>query len=374
MKIANIIGARPQFVKYAPVAEALQRHGVQDVLLHTGQHYDYAMSKVFFDQLKIREPDYHLNAGSGSHGAQTALILQKTEEVLLNERPDAVMVYGDTNSTIGGALAAAKLHIPVVHVEAGLRSFNKRMPEEINRILTDHISTLLLCPSSVGIANLRREGFVAVANEGALIPEGTFAPPGSIDADHPLVVNTGDLMYDVLLRSVEIAERESDALGRFQLAPGTYGLMTLHRAENTDDAEQFAAMISYVNGIAARTPLIFPMHPRTRKMYSSIPAKFSDAVTIVEPLSYFDLLHMLKHASLLLTDSGGMQKEAYWLRVPCVTMREETEWTETVEAGWNILYRDYEGGHPRKDDAAGVYGDGQAADRIAAVVASLASL
>jgi len=368
--ITNIIGARPQFIKYAPVQSAFKRLSqelgvtISDILIHTGQHYDYEMSRVFFDELEIKEPAFHLGVGSGLHGHQTALILQKTEEVLLKERPDVVMVYGDTNTTVAGALAAAKLHIPVAHVEAGLRSFNKRMPEEVNRVMTDHLSTLLLCPSATAVANLQREGFTRIAGEGTLLNEPHVPDPGEIDASSPLVINTGDLMYDVLLQSTKIVDKRSGVLSRLQLRPKQYALMTLHRAENTDSSEAFSKIIFWINKNAASMPVVFPMHPRTRKAYESLSPRFSNGVEIIEPQGYFNLLQLLKNAALVFTDSGGMQKEAFWLQVPCVTMREETEWTETVDSGWNILMRNYSGSHLRQTGHPDVYGDGHAADRI----------
>ncbi|MBI5740636.1 MAG: UDP-N-acetylglucosamine 2-epimerase (non-hydrolyzing) [Nitrospirae bacterium] len=358
MKIVNIIGARPQFIKYVPVSKAIEKinasgHPVRDVLVHTGQHYDYSMSKIFFDELGIKEPDYHLGVGSGPHGMQTASVLQKTEEVCLQERPDIVVVYGDTNSTLGGALASAKLHVPIAHVEAGLRSFNKCMPEEINRILTDHISSVLFCPTNAAVDNLCREGFEVRAVNGG--------PP---HISSPLIINTGDVMYDALLYSLKIAEEKSSVLRDLDIAPKTYRVLTVHRAENTDNEVNFKEIIDFVNDTSSGSSILFPMHPRTRKVYENIRTKFSGNVRIIGPVGYFDFLTLVKNSELVMTDSGGLQKEAYWLKVPCVTLRHETEWVETVQSGWNVLYRDYKGSH-RPSEAEGLlYGDGRAAERI----------
>ncbi len=377
MKIVNIVGARPQFIKYAPVLRAIECRSdrsdipMRDVLIHTGQHYDYNMSKIFFDGFGLKTPDYHLEVGSGPHGQQAGEIIRKTEEILTEEKPDVVVLYGDTNSTLGGAIAASKMHMPVAHIEAGLRSFNKYMPEEINRILTDHVSTFLFCPCENAVKQLEKETFPAGLNGGKLVDDESIADLGyclNVDKNEPLVVNAGDVMYDVLLTAVEIAEQSSDILGRMKLDGREYGVMTMHRAENTDDPEKFKTIVSFVNEIADGMELYFPMHPRTKKVYAEMSDAFSDNVHIVEPLSYFDLILMLRNARLLLTDSGGMQKEAYWLGVPCITLREETEWIETVESGWNVLYGDYTGIHKVKDNGRQLYGDGRAAEKIVAIL------
>ncbi|MFC1551240.1 UDP-N-acetyl glucosamine 2-epimerase [Candidatus Latescibacterota bacterium] len=377
MKIINIVGARPQFIKYFPILRAIERHAdrtgspMNDVLIHTGQHYDYNMSKIFFDGFGIKTPDYHLEAGSGAHGKQTGEILRKTEEILLKEKPDAVVLYGDTNSTLGGAVAASKLHIPVAHVEAGLRSFNKYMPEEINRILTDQVSTFLFCPCKNAVKQLEKEDFPAGLDGGDLVGEQSISDIGSrksYDKNNPLVVNAGDVMYDVLLKAVLIAENESDILETMDLRDSVYGVLTVHRAENTDHPEKFKEIVSFVNEAAEGKKIFFPMHPRTKKIYSELSAGFSENIRIIEPLSYFDLILLLKNSSLLLTDSGGIQKEAYWLKVPCITLREETEWTETLESGWNVLYGDYSGAHEVKETGGLLYGDGNAADKIISIL------
>lgn len=320
MKIANIVGARPQFIKYFPVSEAIKNlrnsSGIEihDILIHTGQHYDYSMSKIFFDEFGIREPDYHLGVGSGSHGVQTGQILQKVEDVLLKEKPDVVVIYGDTNSTLGGALAASKLHIPVVHVEAGLRSYNKYMPEEINRVLTDHISSILICPTEASVGNLRREGFTNILNDGKLY-EAFDARCHKVMGDiaNSLVINVGDVMYDVLIYAVEIATRRSKIMEQLQVTSKDYCLLTIHRAENTDDQEKLEEVINFVNDVSSGTRIIFPVHPRAKKAFETLKMRFGDNVSSIEPLGYFDMVMLLKNSKCVLTDSGGLQKEAYWL-------------------------------------------------------------
>ncbi|MBC7221581.1 UDP-N-acetylglucosamine 2-epimerase (non-hydrolyzing) [Candidatus Bipolaricaulota bacterium] len=323
MKIADVVGARPQFIKLAPVLKAIERHNrdhpdrpIHEVLVHTGQHYDYEMSQVFFDELGLKAPDYHLGVGSGTHAYQTGEMLKRVEDVLLKEKPDLVMVYGDTNSTLAGALAAAKLHIPVAHVEAGLRSFNRRMPEEINRVLTDHLSDLLFCPTQTAVENLKREG----------ITEGVHL--------------VGDVMYDAVLQYAELAEAKSEILGRLALKPRSYALATVHRAENTDDPVRLKGIFQGLAALAQEgLPVVVPLHPRTRNALSSLSISQSlpRDLLIIEPVSYLDMLILEKNARVILTDSGGVQKEAFFFRVPCVTLREETEWVETVETGWNTL-------------------------------------
>ena len=378
--ILHIVGARPQFVKYFAVSNAIRAfttarpESMNDVLVHTGQHYDYSMSKIFFDELGIKEPEFHLEVGSGPHGEQTAKVIQRFEEILVKVKPACVLVYGDTNSTLGGALAAVKLHIPVCHVEAGLRSYNKAMPEEINRILTDHSSTVLCCPSNSAVDSLRKEGFSTIINDGSLVSEQTVAgeiPPLKISLDNPLVVNVGDVMYDVLIHATAIAEKRSTILQQLKLTPKKYFLLTLHRAENTDDLRQFEGIINFVNSISADTPVIFPMHPRTKNIYIESGKKFGKNVRVIDPVGYFDVLTLLKNSALLLTDSGGMQKEAYWLQTQCVTLRKETEWMETLEGGWNTLYVNFTHRTPPLSEQSPVYGDGKAAEKIVAVLHTL---
>lgn len=313
MKVASIIGARPQFIKCAPVSRAL-RQVVDEVLIHTGQHYDDSMSGVFFRQLGIADPDYHLNVGSGAHGEQTGEMLKRLEVILQHQQPDAVLVYGDTNSTLAGALAAAKLHVPVIHVEAGLRSFNRRMPEEINRVLTDQLSALLLCPTDTAVENLRREG----------VTDGVYL--------------VGDVMYDALLDSVDRARDASTILDRLGVQPQRYLLATVHRADNTDQCTRLEGIMSALNQLAGPDRVIvLPVHPRTRKQLEKVSFRPSAHLLLIEPLPYLDMVRLESDARAIVTDSGGIQKEAYWLGVPCITLREETEWVETVASGWNCL-------------------------------------
>jgi UDP-GlcNAc3NAcA epimerase len=311
MKVVTIVGARPQFIKAAAVSREL-RKGHTEILVHTGQHYDHAMSGVFFDGLEIPPPDVNLEVGSGDHGAMTGAMLAKIEKVLLAERPDWLLIYGDTNSTLAGALAAAKLHITVAHVEAGLRSFNRRMPEEVNRVVADHVSNLLLCPSQVAVDNLAAEG----------ITRGVHI--------------VGDVMLDVLnwARQRNL-ERPPEIMGRLKLAEHCYLLATIHRSENTDDPARLAGIFSALNAIPE--PIVFPIHPRTRKAIAAAKLAVGPNVRLIEPVGYCDMVALSGAARLILTDSGGLQKEAYWLGVPCVTLRDETEWVETVQSGWNVL-------------------------------------
>lgn len=323
MKIVTVVGARPQFVKAATVSAALvraRRRGaeLEEVLVHTGQHYDQNMSQVFFDQLEVPRPKYDLAVGSGSHGAMTGKMLSLVEQILLDEKPSWLLVYGDTNSTLAGALAAAKLHIPVCHVEAGLRSFDKRMPEEVNRILTDHVSELLLCPTQAAIRNLASEG----------VERG--------------VHHVGDVMYDAALIFAQAAAQSSEVMARQRLTPKSFVLATVHRAENTDDERRFESILRALVRVASPAcPLLLPLHPRTR---ATIEARGltplvteNPALLVIEPVPFLDMIVLEQQAKLILTDSGGVQKEAYFHRVPCVTLRDETEWVETVEAGWNQL-------------------------------------
>ena len=378
--VLHIVGARPQFVKYFALSKAnreLEQAGtsaMRHVLVHTGQHYDYSMSKIFFDELGIEEPAYHLDVGSGTHGEQTAKIIQRVEETLVKVKPAMMVVYGDTNSTLGGALAAAKMNIPICHVEAGLRSYNKAMPEEINRVLADHLSTVLLCPSSTAVVSLQKEGFKSVMERGHLISLNDIerdVRPALVDLNHPLVANVGDVMYDVLLHASDIALQRSTILQRLSLAPKKYYLLTLHRAENTDDPRVFKEIVQFINTVANGTTVIFPMHPRTKNVYAKSEAKFESNVRIVEPAGYFDLLALLKNSSVLLTDSGGMQKEAFWLRTQCITLRNETEWVETLDGGWNTLYKNFKGISPPSSNQPPVYGDGRAAEKILAILLKL---
>ena len=311
MRVVSIVGARPQFVKLAPVSAAL-RQWHEEIIIHTGQHYDYRMSAQFFDELSIPAPDYNLEVGSGSHGMQTARMLEAIEQVLIKERPNWVIVYGDTNSTLAGALAAAKLHMPIAHVEAGLRSFNRDMPEEINRVVTDHLSERLFCPTETARMHLESEG----------ITRG--------------VELVGDVMYDALLQvEPRLQARIRSLLPALAVVPQDYLLLTVHRPVNTDDPMAMSNIAQALNRL--EMPVIFPIHPRTRTLLQGYDITWDDHIRFIEPVGYLDMLALEKAALRILTDSGGVQKEAFLLGVPCVTLREETEWIETVEAGWNIL-------------------------------------
>jgi UDP-GlcNAc3NAcA epimerase len=309
-KIITIIGARPQFIKAAAVSHSL-RKSFNEILVHTGQHYDANMSDVFFEELNIPKPAYHLNIGSGNHGAQTGAMLIEIEKVLLAEKPDFVMVYGDTNSTIAGALAASKLLIPVIHVEAGLRSFNMAMPEEQNRILTDHISSLLFVPTATAIHNLNNEG----------IKNG--------------VINVGDVMYDAILHFTAIAKEKSKILADLQIKENQFDLCTIHRAENTNDVQRMKQIVDALN--QSSTPIVLPLHPRTLKYLNEYGIQFANHVKIIEPVGYLDMVMLEQSCRKILTDSGGVQKEAFFLGKPCITMRDQTEWVETVQNGWNVI-------------------------------------
>jgi UDP-N-acetylglucosamine 2-epimerase len=315
VKIVTVVGARPQFIKAAPVSRALREGGHQELLVHTGQHYDYGMSQVFFDELEIPEPAANLGVGSASHGLQTAEMLARLDPILLAERPDCVLVYGDTNSTLAGALAACKLGIPVAHVEAGLRSYNRAMPEEHNRVLTDHCADLLLCPTQTAVDTLHAEGLGARAH---------------------LV---GDTMYDAVLRFADLARERSGILGMLELEPRSYVLATVHRAYNTDDGDTLRSILAAF--AALEQPVVFPVHPRTRQRIDQLngAASFisSGNVRLIDPIAYLDMLQLEQNARVVLTDSGGVQKEAFYFGVPCVTLRPETEWVETVQSGWNVV-------------------------------------
>tara|TARA_B110000908_G_scaffold172707_2_gene242208 strand:- start:3970 stop:5040 length:1071 start_codon:yes stop_codon:yes gene_type:complete len=346
IKIMSIIGARPQFIKAAPVSHALSEVGIDEILVHTGQHHDKSMSDVFFDELGIPSPEYNLEIQGGSHGAMTGKMLEAVEEVLLKEKPDKVLVYGDTNSTLAGALAAVKLHIPVIHVEAGLRSFNRRMPEEINRIMTDHISELLLCTSDVAINHLKAEG----------ISQGVYL--------------VGDVMADINRSTRESLGDVQELLDEYSLQKKKYILMTWHRAENTDDVDRLRSIANAVNTMSEA--IVLPLHPRTRKALEREEITLGEHINIVDPLSYRQMTALMTGARCVLTDSGGVQKEAYWCNVPCITMRDETEWTETVDVGWNCLVGAEDKAlleavrhfTPNTEHPV-LYGDGYAAKRIA---------
>jgi UDP-GlcNAc3NAcA epimerase len=317
LHIVTVVGARPQFVKAAVVSAELQRAGrVRESLVHTGQHYDPLLSDLFFEELDLPAPTWHLGIGSGSHGRQTGRMLEAIEAVLAEAAPDLVLVYGDTNSTLAGALAAAKLHIPVAHVEAGLRSFNPAMPEELNRILTDHLARHLLAPTAVAMGHLAREGL----------------PPERCHL-------VGDVMYDSVLRLGPRARATSRVLSREGLEPGQYILATIHRAENTGHADQLVGLLRGLADAGAGLPVVLPLHPRTRALLDATDSAggFGPGLRLIEPVGYLDMLALEGSARLVVTDSGGVQKEAFFQRVPCLTLRHETEWTELVESGWNRL-------------------------------------
>jgi len=346
MKIVSIVGARPQFVKAGPVSAALRQRHVE-ILVHTGQHYDDRMSAVFFDELGIPQPDHHLGIGSGTHGAQTGRMLAAIEEVIVAERPDWMLVYGDTNSTLAGALAASKLGVPVAHVEAGLRSWNRAMPEEINRVIADHLSTLLFSPSATAVRNLASEGITQGVHE------------------------VGDVMSDSLRGASARAGARSTVLEGLGLAEQSYILATVHRADNTDDPARLSGILEALGAVSG--PVVFPVHPRTRAAIARQGHDVGRTVQMIEPVGYLDMVRLEASARMILTDSGGVQKEAYWLGVPCITMRDETEWVETVDAGWNVLVgasRDAIVQAARTFAPPSLrpplYGDGHVADKIAA--------
>ncbi len=316
-KIVTVIGARPQFIKAATVSRLLRQTSKhKEMIIHTGQHYDANMSQIFFDELEIPEVSYHLGIGSGSHGQQTGEMLAAIEQVLLEEKPDYLLIYGDTNSTLAGALAAAKLHIPIAHIEAGLRSYNRTMPEEINRILADQLSDILFTPTEQAVHNLKKEGYAQAR-----------------------IVEVGDVMYDAALFYAEKAAKSSHILHHLNHPPGEYILATIHRAENTNDSNRLTTIFTSLQRISKTLPVVMPLHPRTRKLiehYSpSLLAK--SAMHIIEPVGFLDMVMLEKNAALIVTDSGGVQKEAFFYHIPCVTLRSETEWVETIQLGWNTL-------------------------------------
>ena len=349
MLTLTVVGARPQFIKAAPVSRALRRSH-REILVHTGQHYDAGMSGIFFEELSIPAPDISLGIGSGTHGQQTGRMVMALEEVLLAERPDWVLVYGDTNSTLAAALAAVKLHVPLAHVEAGLRSFNRAMPEEHNRVLTDHCSDLLFCPTDTAVEWLRREGLTAGVHV------------------------VGDVMVDALREHAAAARQRATTLQQLGLTPKDYLLATVHRPYNTDEPEHLGSIVVAFSDIYRQTgkPVVWPVHPRAAKQLHTFGLDAPEGVRLIDPVGYLDMLALQQGAAFILTDSGGIQKEAYCLAVPCITLRPETEWVETVQAGWNVLVhaqreaivaavveRRWPAGEPPP-----VFGDGHAATRI----------
>jgi UDP-GlcNAc3NAcA epimerase len=337
IKILTVVGARPQFIKAAAVSRAIREtDGLDEVMVHTGQHFDADMSDVFFHELDIPAPKHRLNINGGGHGEMTGRMLAALEPVLMAERPDWLVVYGDTNSTLAGALAAAKLHIPIAHVEAGLRSFNRRMPEEVNRVLTDHLSSLHLCPTRTAVENLAKEG---VRNGVHLI---------------------GDVMYDATLFAIRQAQSGSSILSELGLEAKNYGVATVHRAENTDDPRRLGAVIAFLQQQATSCPVVLPIHPRTRQKAEQMGIGF-EGLKVIGPVGYLDMARLLNGANAVFTDSGGLQKEAYFHRVPCTTLRDETEWVETITHGWNRLWMGPDFAERSEIDE---YGDGRAAFRV----------
>lgn len=351
MTVLTVIGARPQFIKAATVSRALKKSGVTEIIVHTGQHFDANMSQVFFDEMEIPHPHYNLEISGLQHGAMTGRMLEKIEEVLLKEKPNYVLVYGDTNSTLAGALAAAKLHIPVAHVEAGLRSFEMKMPEEINRILTDRISKILFCPTKTAVANLENEGYK------------------NFDC---LIEQVGDVMYDAVLFYQKKATSQSTIISKVGLAPNNFVLCTIHRAENTDDPNRLKEICIALNEIHKQIPVVLPLHPRTRGYLKSLNIELD--VSLLDPVGYFDMLALLQNCKLVMTDSGGLQKEAFFFKKYCVTLRDQTEWVELIESGTNqlagadsvaILNSFEELAKRPFPIPANLYGDGNAAELIA---------
>lgn len=344
MRLLTVIGARPQFIKAAALSrEVRERDDIIETLVHTGQHFDSNMSDVFFDELDIPKPHYHLGFGGGSHGAMTGRMLEGIEKIIFDEKPDCVLVYGDTNSTLAGALAAVKLHVPVAHVEAGLRSFNKRMPEEVNRILTDHAAGILFTPTEAASRNLQNEGL----------------SPSSVH-------QVGDVMYDAAL--YYRARSRSPAWS--QDIPANYVLATIHRAENVDDPSRLSEILKGIE-ISKRT-VVLPLHPRTRKALAERGQSIPENIKVVDPVGYLEMIWLIDNCRMVLTDSGGLQKEAYFFEKYCATMRNETEWVETVNAGWNVLVgfdskkicQEIQHGSPKRDLQPNLYGNGDAAKKI----------
>ncbi len=377
-RIVTIIGARPQIIKSSAISRAIREHfsqEVEEIIVHTGQHYDANMSDVFFNEMQIPRPKYNLEVGSGSHGAMTAKMIDGLEKLFTEENPDAVVIYGDTNSTLAGAIAAAKIHIPVVHIEAGLRSFNKAMPEEINRIASDHMSTLLFTPTKTGLENLKREGFDSSIHKKA-------------DVDHPNIYLCGDVMYDNSMYFSTISQQKSNILEDLKIAPNSYVLCTIHRDSNTDNSVNLTSIFSALIEISKQHHLsiVLPIHPRTRhKMKDQLKLDLyeeimnNDAIKIIPPAGFLDIIALEKNARIIITDSGGLQKEAFFFEKPCVIMREQTEWIEIVENGNAILAGASQNEIINSADALlkkcdytypPFYGDGKAAEFIVSKIIS----
>lgn len=336
MKIVTIIGARPQIIKAAALSRAIKQKFIQqitEIIVHTGQHYDANMSQVFFDELGIPAPNYNLNVGSGSHGKQTATMIAGIEEILLNEKPQAIVLYGDTNSTLAGAIAASKIHVPVIHIEAGLRSFNKAMPEEVNRIMCDHVSTLLFSPTKSGFSNLVKEGFLSTAK-----------PPYSVN--NPKIYHSGDVMYDNSLHFSEMADLKTNIIKKHNLSKGNFIVATIHRNNNTDEPVRLNALFSALYKISEeeKMDIVLPLHPRTAKLLDTNlnsdllqKVRSSKHFKIIEPVSFLEMTALEKNCKIVMTDSGGVQKEAFYFEKTCVILRSETEWVELVECGTAII-------------------------------------
>jgi len=349
MKILTVVGARPQFVKAATISRQISSDpDTEEILVHTGQHFDENMSEIFFKEMEIPKPKYNLDINALSHGAMTGRMLEGIEKLILKEKPDAVLVYGDTNSTLAGALAAKKLHVPIGHVEAGLRSFNMDMPEEVNRILTDRISDFLYCPTDTALTNLKREGFDSFSSE---------------------LVRTGDVMYDAAMYYSERSADKATIAAKIPFAE--FALCTLHRAENTDSPERLTELVKGINRVHAELPVVLPLHPRTRQKLKEFSLELN--VHVLDPVGYFDMVELLKKCNLVMTDSGGLQKEAFFFGSPCITLRDQTEWVELVEHGFNVLvgskasalHAAFEDMTSRKlDFNVDLYGDGKAAGKI----------
>lgn len=343
------MGARPQFIKASAVSRVLASD-FKEVMIHTGQHYDYEMSDLFFEEMDMREPDFNLGVGGGSHGEQTGRMLIELEKVITSIKPDCILVYGDTNSTLAGALVAGKVGIPLAHVEAGLRSYNRAMPEEVNRVLTDHVSSLLFCPTDAAVENLSKEGITKGVHQ------------------------VGDVMYDALLHNLRLAQNQLSLLFQLGVIKGEYALATVHRAGNTDNQKNMQSILDGLGSLPTR--VIFPVHPRTRIRVAEWRCIVNSNISLIEPLGPLDILQLQKNANCILTDSGGMQKEAYLLGVRCITLREETEWVETVSAGWNklagvdaqMIQNLFEKWQPDGERPL-LYGDGHAAEKICQILA-----
>ena len=342
MKLVTIIGARPQIIKAAALSRAIKNHyadRIQEVIVHTGQHYDDNMSQVFFDELQIPRPDYNLHVGSASHGVQTARMTEGIEAILIKEQPDFIVLYGDTNSTLASAVAAAKIHVPIVHIEAGLRSFNKSMPEEINRIVCDHCSTLLFTPTKAGLENLKREGF-PVEEDGVSTGSTTSKP----SIDNPKIYHCGDIMYDNSLHFASIAEEKTDIIQRLELGGKPFILATIHRDSNTDHPNRLSAIFRSILRLSKDCQVVLPLHPRTAKLLKTnldedLQRQIFNcpSIKLIPPVSFLEMVALERHAQLIMTDSGGVQKEAYFFKKPCIILRPETEWVEIVETGNAIL-------------------------------------